>query len=63
MITIIGKDPSVAKRITCRNCGSILEYHTKDVTEVIGKDYGGGTDIRNYIICPVCAKEVTTYHG
>lgn len=62
MITVVGKDLSVVKRITCRNCGSILEYYTKDVTE--GTSKSGCSWIKyKFIICPVCAQEVTTQFG
>lgn len=53
-ITILGKDPSTAKRVTCRNCGSILEYHSVDIKEYYSYDYQGGRDLHKYITCPCC---------
>ena len=34
MIKVIGNDPKVAKQVTCRNCGAILEYMPCDVKDV-----------------------------
>jgi RNase P subunit RPR2 len=59
MVQIVGKDQSVYKRITCRNCATILEYTPNEVQKRVTKDYGGGTDVTEYIQCPNCAKDVT----
>ena len=58
MIKVIGKDPNVTKKATCRHCSSILEYLPIDVIEESRADYGGGSDIYKWIECPVCDKEV-----
>ena len=49
-------DPSVVKRIVCRNCGVKLEYTPNDVKTRNGTDYTGGADGDNYIDCPKCGK-------
>jgi len=58
MIKVIGNDPDVVKRCTCKNCATILEYTQSDVDTHHGKDYSGGSDGYEYILCPVCWKEV-----
>ena len=57
MVQVVGKDNSVVKRVTCRNCGSILEYSAHEVKRRDGKDYTGGADGCEYIGCPNCGKE------
>ena len=59
-INIVGKDPSVVKRVTCRNCGSILEYTPVDEKKDYSSDYTGGRDTYSYISCPCCGKQVIT---
>ena len=60
-IKIINIKPhkTVAKRVTCRNCGATLEYVPNDVMERHGTDYGGGPDGSEWIVCPNCRKNVT----
>ena len=60
-VKVIAKkpDPSVVKRIVCRNCGAKLEYVPKDVTRHSYTDYGGGNNVDEYIICPKCKERVT----
>lgn len=52
-------DPSVVKRVICRNCGIKLEYTPNDVTKEYRTDYGGGGDTYYYINCPKCKKDIT----
>jgi RNase P subunit RPR2 len=59
MPVIVGKDQSVYKRTTCRNCASILEYLPQEVQKHTSRDYGGGTDVTEFIKCPCCGKDVT----
>ena len=33
MIKIVGQDYTVAKRVTCKNCGAILEYTKSDLRD------------------------------
>lgn len=58
MITVIGKDEQHLKRVTCKNCVSILEYSLSDVQRDKEMDYGGGVTVYKYIVCPCCAKKV-----
>ena len=58
MVKIVGKDESVFKQATCRNCASILEYVSSEVKRYDGRDYGGGPDGKEWIVCPNCYKDV-----
>lgn len=58
MIKIIGQDASITKRVTCRNCGAILEYTPNDVKEKTTRDISGSADTEFYIECPQCSKHV-----
>lgn len=60
MVRIIdeGPDPSVVKKVICKNCGAKLEYVPNDVKEYSGTDYGGGPDGHTWIDCPKCQKRV-----
>lgn len=62
MARVIGKDEKHVHEVTCKNCASVIEYTKSEEQEHVGKDCGGGTDIRRWIICPSCGSEVTTYH-
>ena len=58
MIKVIGQDPAALKRVSCRGCGSILEYGLKDIYDIkVNKDYLGDYDIARVIRCPVCNNE------
>lgn len=56
-ITIVGQDPSVAKRVTCFNCGAILQYARNDIQERPVSNMGD-VDTKRYIPCPNCHYEV-----
>jgi len=58
MVSVVGKDPRAVKRVTCKNCGAILEYTKAEVREHHGTDYGGGPDGFEYIKCPQCTARV-----
>lgn len=58
MIKVIGQDGSVARRVTCRNCGAILEYTPNDLKERQTKDITGSADITFYLKCPQCDRHV-----
>ena len=61
MPKIVGKDPAVTKRATCRHCGSINEYTPGEVwTLWSGTDYSGGADGAKGFHCASCGKEVIT---
>ena len=59
MPKIIGEDVAITKQITCRNCGARLEYTPSELQSRHGRDYTGGPDGSEWIVCPRCAKEVT----
>lgn len=54
MATVIGIDPSAVKRVTCRNCASVIEYTPSDTREVKETDYTGGSDTVTRLKCPKC---------
>lgn len=60
MVTIVGKDKSQVKQITCKNCSSILEYTVSEEQRSYTSDYLGDKDWYNYILCPCCNTAVTT---
>lgn len=61
MPRVVGEDPSVYKRITCRHCGAINEYTQGEVrTLYSGTDYGGGADGAKGFNCAKCGQEVKT---
>jgi 5-methylcytosine-specific restriction endonuclease McrA len=57
---IIGYDDSLKKKATCRHCTAIIAYVRADVMEEAHTDYGGGSDLYHYIICPNCKSKVGT---
>ena len=58
MIKVVGQANEVAKRVTCRNCGAILEYTPHDLQEQLTKDITGSADIVFYLKCPQCGYRV-----
>jgi hypothetical protein len=52
MARVVGQDPGVAKRKSCRGCGSIVEYYINDVKRRDGRDYSGGADGEEWVDCP-----------
>ena len=59
MVKVIGEVPEAIKQATCHNCAARLEYVNADVKKYCGKDYGGGSSVREWIDCPRCGHEVT----
>lgn len=59
MATIIGKDPAVFRRCTCKNCASIVEFLPGEIQHRTVFDYGGGKDMVYFITCPGCAQEIS----
>jgi len=51
MVKIVGRDENAVKRITCRECASILEY---TISEQKTRKYSacGEVDTLTYIDCP-----------
>jgi RNase P subunit RPR2 len=61
MAIVVGVDQSAVKRITCKNCASILEYKPSEVRNLwSGTDYGGGPDGADGFTCPSCGADVIT---
>jgi RNase P subunit RPR2 len=58
MVKIVGKDERAVKRTTCVRCASILEYTLNEVSRIVVRDYGGGSDSYNTIQCPNCASSI-----
>jgi len=56
MAKVVGKDNAAVKRVTCRECASIIEYTQHEVKSVHGTDYGGGPDGMEWVDCPNCGK-------
>ena len=59
MIRVIGEVPEMVKKTTCRHCAAQLEYTLNEVKKYEGKDYSGGSDGREWIVCPRCGSDVT----
>jgi hypothetical protein len=61
MPKVIGQDQKIAKEVTCRNCGAINEYYSKDVRLLYsGTDYSGGPDGARGFNCAECHSEIKT---
>lgn len=59
MPKLIGTDESVAKRVTHRACGAILEYFENETRKAkVNHDYLGDYDIVKVITCPKCGEDV-----
>lgn len=57
MVKVVGRDETAVKRITCRNCASVLEYVQAEVKTYRGTDYSGGSDGMDWVDCPNCGKK------
>ena len=61
MPTVVGKDQTVYKRITCKHCGAINEYTPNEVRTLWErKDYSGGSDGAKGFNCAGCGTEIHT---
>lgn len=59
MPVVVGRDESVYKKLTCRNCGSINQYAPNEVRTLReGRDYSGGSDGTEGFNCAGCGREV-----
>ena len=54
MAKVVGRDESVVKRSTCKNCAAIIEYTPNEVLSYYASDYGGGRDEYFKMTCPNC---------
>ncbi|OHD26295.1 MAG: hypothetical protein A2Y38_06585 [Spirochaetes bacterium GWB1_59_5] len=58
-VKVVGHSPKVEQQVTCPGCGAILSYVPNDVKEVWESDGEGGQELRRFIPCPGCHKQVT----
>lgn len=57
MVKVVGRDEKAVKKITCYGCAAILEYTNSEVKKYSGRDYSGGSDGREWVVCPECGHE------
>ena len=57
MVQVVGKDSSIAKRVTCRKCSNILEFLPVDIKEDYSSDYTGSKGYYKFISC-TCGNQV-----
>lgn len=55
-IVVIKENPVPRQKVTCENCGSILEYGNADLQPTT--IYSNGYVARYKIICPICGVPV-----
>lgn len=59
MVKIVGQDNSVAKRVTCHQCGGVNEYMPNDVRQLSkGRDISGSMCIDEGFNCGQCGKQI-----
>ena len=59
MPTVVGKDQTVYKRITCKHCGAINEYTPNEIKDIrTNQDYLGGYELYKGFSCAGCGKEI-----
>lgn len=58
MTKVLGKNPEIAKQVTCKNCSSILEYLPVDIKTTYHRDISGCNDAYKRITCPSCGSTV-----
>lgn len=62
MPQVVGQDPQVAKRATCRSCGAINQYTPGEVRVLHkGLDLSQSMCTTKGFNCAQCGKEVITY--
>lgn len=59
MVRKVGNDKKVEKKVTCKNCGSILLYLPKEVKSQAMYSMGEWDGTYYWIDCPECKKQVT----
>lgn len=60
MAHVIGKPrPDDYKKVRCGSCKHKIAYVPKEVQRYEGRDYSGGPDGREWIICPQCGEDIT----
>lgn len=55
---VVKIDKKKMKRVTHSDCGAVVEYFQNEVQSFIHYDYGGGSDVVYYIVCPNCGKQI-----
>ncbi len=55
---VVKIDKKKMKMVTHSDCGAVVEYFPNEVQSFIHHDYGGGSDMVYYIICPNCGKQI-----
>jgi hypothetical protein len=45
-------------RVTHKDCGALIEFYPNEIKSFVHYDYGGGSDMVYYIVCPNCGKNV-----
>jgi hypothetical protein len=58
MAKVVKIDKKKMKRVTHNSCGAVVEYFENEVQSFVHHDYGGGSDMVYYIICPNCGKQI-----
>ncbi len=59
MAEVIGHNPEVGKKISCKGCGAVIRYYRNDIKEIkVNWDYLGDYDVVDAITCPQCKKHV-----
>ena len=62
MPTIVGQDKSVAKRATCKQCGSVNEYMPNEVRVLWqGRDISQSMCTTKGFNCGQCGQQIITY--
>lgn len=56
MAKVVKIDKSKMKIITHSECGAVIKYFESEVKSEWKSDYGGGSDLYHYLICPNCGK-------
>lgn len=55
---VIGKTKDGEKKVSCRNCGTLIAYFPIDVEKSKHTDYTGGVDINYFVKCPKCLRNI-----
>lgn len=61
MAKVIGFNPKLMKQCTCKKCAAIIEYSPHELKEHVERDYGGGCDVVNVLLCPNCGNSIKLY--
>ncbi len=61
MPRVVSEAPVIEKQVVCRaGCGRTIAYVPNDVQRRDGRDYTGGPDGEEYVLCPGagCGKKI-----